>query len=233
MQSFCIIPARGGSKRIPRKNIKLFRGKPLIGWTIEKALKSNCFDKVIVSTDDIEISDYVKSIGAEVPFLRPEHLSDDYTNSFDVIQYNAKKLLEIYKDLKYICCMYATAPLIFSSDIKKSFEIISADNNNQILFGATTFDYPIQRALFLDENNNVSMLDTKYLYTRSQDLQETFHDAGQFYWGTVEAWIKSKNALIGGKAYFIPRWRVQDIDNMDDWTRVEYLHKLIDNNIIK
>ena len=232
MKSFCIIPARGGSKRIPRKNIKSFRGKPLIGWTIENALSSCCFDKVIISTDDHEIAEYAKSMGAEVPFLRPSNLADDYTNSFDVVQITIKKLLETYSDLKYVCCLYATAPLVFIDDLKKSFEIISTSKNNKILFGATGFDYPVQRALIYDKNNNVSMLNEEYFYIRSQDLQETFHDAGQFYWGNVYAWLNSKNALIGGVPFFIPRWRVQDIDNMQDWKRVEILHKLIEDNEI-
>ena len=232
MKSFCIIPARGGSKRIPRKNIKSFRGKPLIGWTIEKALSAGCFDKVIISTDDDEIAKYSKSIGGEVPFLRPTNLADDYTNTFEVIQFTIKKLLETNPDLKYICCLFATAPLVFQDDLKKSFEMISTIKNKKILFGATGFDYPVQRALIFDKEKNVSMLNEEYTYIRSQDLQETFHDAGQFYWGTVNSWLNSKNALIGGLPFFIPRWRVQDIDNMEDWKRVEILHKLIEDKVI-
>ncbi len=225
MKSICIIPARGGSKRIPKKNIKLFRGKPLIGWVIDIAKKSNCFDQIFVSTDDLDIANYSKSLGAEIPFLRPKELSNDYASTMDVMKYMVQNLIKIDKDIKYICCIYATAPLIIRSDLKESLEIIKKEKSDQILFGVTTFDYPIQRAVVLDNKNNSSFLKEEFLYSRSQDLQETFHDAGQFYWGNVNAWLNTKSILDGGKAFKIPRWRVQDIDVPEDWIRAENIHK--------
>lgn len=225
MKSICIIPARGGSKRIPRKNIKLFRGKPLIGWVIEIAKKSDCFDEIFISTDDLEIANYSKALGAKIPFLRPKKLSDDYASTMDVMKYMVRKLIKSDEDIKYICCMYATAPLIIKSDLIASLEIIKKEKSDQILFGVTTFDYPIQRAVVLDNKNNSSFLKKEFLYSRSQDLQETFHDAGQFYWGNVNAWLNTKSILNGGKAFKIPRWRVQDIDVLEDWIRAENIHK--------
>ncbi|MBK16595.1 MAG: pseudaminic acid cytidylyltransferase [Prochlorococcus sp. SP3034] len=231
MKSICIIPARGGSKRIPRKNIKLFRGKPLINWVIDTAKDSECFDQIFVSTDDAEIASFSREFGAEVPFLRPSNLSDDYSNTMDVMRYMLDKLSKKYQSLDYICCIYATAPLLLKSDLVKSFEMIKKTKDDQILFGATSFDYPIQRAVRLDKDGNSSIIDKKFLFSRSQDLEEAFHDAGQFYWGTFNAWINTDNVLEGGKAFKIPRWRVQDIDVEEDWIRAEFLHKEICNRI--
>lgn len=230
MKTVCIIPARGGSKRIPRKNIKLFRGKPLISWTIDLAIKSNCFDKIIVSTDDKEIAEISVLAGAEVPFLRPLNLSDDFTSSMDVMRYMVKNLKKDYTKLKNICCIYATAPLTSSKDINESFETYIKLNNNQIVFGATTFDYPIQRAITLDQNNNSSILNKNYLNSRSQDLKDTYHDAGQFYWGSMKAWLKTESILHGGRAFLVPRWRVQDIDMLEDWERAEQIHEILEAN---
>jgi len=225
MKPICIIPARGGSKRIPRKNIKLFRGKPLISWVINLAKELKIFERIIVSTDDIEIADYSKSIGAEVPFMRPGNLSDDFSNTMDVMKFMVNKLIESSYDIEYVCCLYATAPIILKSDLEKSFQILEKMNSDQILFGATSFGYPIQRALILDEKNNSSILNKEYLFTRSQDLQDTFHDAGQFYWGTAKSWLKTSNVLEEGRAFIIPRWRVQDIDVQEDWERAESIHR--------
>lgn len=225
MKSICIIPARGGSKRIPRKNIKLFRGKPLIGWVIDIAKESNCFDEIFISTDDLEIANYSESLGAKIPFLRPKELSDDYSNTMDVMKFMVKELIKSKKDIEYVCCIYPTAPLIIKGELRESLEIIKKKKTNQILFGATTFDYPIQRAVVLDNKNNSSFLNKQFLYSRSQDLQEAFHDAGQFYWGNVNSWLNTESILEGGKAFKIPRWRVQDIDVLEDWVRAENIHK--------
>ena len=230
MKTVCIIPARGGSKRIPRKNIKLFRGKPLISWTIDLARNSKCFDEIIVSTDDREISEISVSSGAQVPFLRPSNLSDDFTSSMDVMRYMVKSLKKDFTKLKNICCIYATAPLTSSKDITESFKTYYKLNNNQIVFGATTFDYPIQRAITLDQNNNSTLLNKNYINSRSQDLTNTYHDAGQFYWGSVKAWLKTESILDGGRAFLVPRWRVQDIDNLEDWERAEQIHELLNSN---
>ena len=205
MNTVCIIPARGGSKRIPKKNIKLFRGKPLLVWSIEKAIKSKCFSDVIVSTDDEEIANLAISFGANVPFLRPKKLSDDFVGTLDVVKFVIKNF---NKEIKYVCCLYATAPIVLISDLVKSYEEIQILKDDSLIFTATNFDYPIQRAFVLNNLNKANMINKDFLFTRSQDLEKTFHDAGQFYWGKTSNWLKAKNMIDNNKAYFLPRWRV-------------------------
>ena len=225
MNTVCIIPARGGSKRIPRKNIKLFRGKPLLVWSIEKAIKSKCFTDVIVSTDDEEIANLAISSGANVPFLRPKELSDDFVGTLDVVKFVIKNF---NKEIKYACCLYATAPMVLTNDLVKSYEEIQILKDDSLIFTATNFDYPIQRAFVLNSLNKASMIKKNFLFTRSQDLEKTFHDAGQFYWGKTKNWLKAKNMIDNNKAYFLPRWRVQDIDDEEDWLRAEIIHKILE-----
>ena len=226
MNTVCIIPARGGSKRIPRKNIKLFRGKPLLVWSIEKAIKSKCFSDVIVSTDDEEIANLAISSGANVPFLRPKELSDDFVGTLDVVKFVIKNF---NKEIKYVCCLYATAPMVLTNDLVKSYKEIQTLKDDSLIFTATNFDYPIQRAFVLNSLNKASMIKKNFLFTRSQDLEKTFHDAGQFYWGKKNNWLKAKNMIDENKAYFLPRWRVQDIDEEEDWLRAEIIHKILED----
>ena len=225
MNTVCIIPARGGSKRIPRKNIKLFRGKPLLVWSIEKAIKSKCFTDVIVSTEDEEIANLAISSGANVPFLRPKELSDDFVGTLDVVKFVIKNF---NKEIKYACCLYATAPMVLTNDLVKSYKEIQILKDDSLIFTATNFDYPIQRAFVLNSLNKASMIKKNFLFTRSQDLEKTFHDAGQFYWGKTKNWLKAKNMIDNNKAYFLPRWRVQDIDDEEDWLRAEIIHKILE-----
>ena len=225
MNTVCIIPARGGSKRIPRKNIKLFRGKPLLVWSIEKAIKSKCFTEIIVSTDDEEIADLAISSGANVPFLRPKELSDDFVGTLDVVKFVIKNF---NKEIKYVCCLYATAPMVLTNDLVRSYEEIQILKDDSLIFTATNFDYPIQRAFVLNSSNKASMIKKNFLFARSQDLEKTFHDAGQFYWGKTNSWLKAKNMIDNNKAYFLPRWRVQDIDEEEDWLRAEIIHKILE-----
>ncbi len=225
MNTVCIIPARGGSKRIPKKNIKLFRGKPLMVWSIEKAIKSKCFTDVIVSTEDEEIANLAISSGANVPFLRPKELSDDFVGTLDVVKFVIKNF---NKEIKYACCLYATAPMVLTNDLVKSYEEIQILKDDSLIFTATNFDYPIQRAFVLNSLNKASMIKKNFLFTRSQDLEKTFHDAGQFYWGKTKNWLKAKNMIDNNKAYFLPRWRVQDIDDEEDWLRAEIIHKILE-----
>ncbi|MCG9790053.1 pseudaminic acid cytidylyltransferase [Vibrio mediterranei] len=225
-----IIPARGGSKRIPRKNIKLFHGKPMIAYSIEAALKSGCFDKVIVSTDDQEIAEVAKQYGAEVPFIRPDDISDDHATTMDVINHG----LEWYKnqgvEVEYLCCIYATAPFIKPEDIKTGYKVLANDEDVLFTFSATSFSFPIQRAIKLDEHRRVSMFEPKNELIRSQDLEEAYHDAGQFYWGRKEAFLKKSNMFSShSKAILLPRTRVQDIDTPEDWDFAEALFSLLCN----
>ncbi|MCY1275185.1 CMP-N,N'-diacetyllegionaminic acid synthase [compost metagenome] len=220
-----IIPARGGSKRIPGKNIKPFCGKPMIAWSIEAALQSNCFDKIVVSTDDPRIAEVASKHGAQVPFMRPAELSDDYTGTTPVIQH----AIEWHQQHGYaptqVCCIYATAPFLQANDLSLGLKALETQQPDYA-FSATSYPFPIQRAFKLNSQERVEMFNPEHFNTRSQDLEEAYHDAGQFYWGRVDAWLTGQ--LIFGKnssAILLPRHRVQDIDTMEDWQRAEWMFK--------
>lgn len=220
-----IIPARGGSKRIPRKNIKQFCGKPMIAYSIEAAIKSGCFDRVIVSTDDTEIAKVAQAYNAEVPFIRPEELSNDHAGTIPVIQHAVNWLIEQGEAPEFVCCLYATAPFITPEAIKQGLQQLE-DTNAAYAFSATSFAFPIQRAFKIKPSLGVEMFEPKQFNTRSQDLEEAYHDAGQFYWGTKEAWLTEK-LIFGSEStpVILPRHRVQDIDTPEDWQRAELLFK--------
>jgi len=220
-----VIPARGGSKRIPRKNIKEFCGKPMIAYSIEAALQSGCFDKIIVSTDDSEIAQVAKSYGAEVPFIRPKELSNDYTGTIPVIRHAIEWLVEQGVDTNLVCCLYATAPFVTAEYLQQGLQQLE-DNNAAYAFTVTSYAFPIQRAIKLNPELGVEMFDANNFNTRSQDLEEAYHDAGQFYWGTKEAWLTEK-VIFGPEStpVILPRHRVQDIDTPEDWKRAELLFK--------
>ncbi|WP_338560596.1 pseudaminic acid cytidylyltransferase [Acinetobacter sp. KS-LM10] len=220
-----IIPARGGSKRIPRKNIKDFFGKPMIAWSIEAALKSNCFDRVIVSTDDREIAEIAKKYGAEVPFIRTAELSDDHVGTIPVIKQAIQWLTDNLQAPHLVCCIYATAPFVSAYDIQRGLAQLE-QNNASYAFTVTSYAFPIQRAIRITEDNNVEMFLPEHFQTRSQDLEEAYHDAGQFYWGKVDAWMSEK-VIFGSEStpVILPRYRVQDIDTLEDWNRAEWLFK--------
>jgi N-acylneuraminate cytidylyltransferase len=224
-----IIPARGGSKRIPRKNIKLFGGKPMIAWSIEAAKQSGCFDRIIVSTDDSEIAEVAISYGAEVPFMRPPELSDDHTGTTKVVAHavdwhNKNNNLNI---ASYVCCIYATAPFIDVKDLQcglQTLEFCDAD----YAFSVTSYAFPIQRAIRITNNKRVEMLDANQFNTRSQDLEQVWHDAGQFYWGRAAAWLALKPVFSQSSAPIVlQRHRVQDIDTEEDWTRAELMYEAL------
>ena len=224
-----IIPARGGSKRIPKKNIKDFCGKPIIAHSIESALKSNLFEKIIVSTDDLDIANISKSHGAEVPFIRDKNLSDDFTGTDDVIKDCIQKLSDMDYDISYVCCIYPTAPLILPEDLQNGFEIINNSSWNTV-FAATKFSYPIQRSFKIDINGGLEMLFPENFEVRSQDLVDIYHDAGQFYWSHSSSWMDKKPGFNASSTIVpLPSWRVQDIDNLDDWQRAELIFKSIYN----
>ena len=222
-----VIPARGGSKRIPRKNIKEFHGKPLIAYSIEAAIESGCFDKVIVSTDDEEIAEIAKQYGAEIPFMRPADIADDFATTMDVMSHAISFLDEKQSPIKYVCCIYATAPLINSKDLIKGLELLNR-NPVEFVFSATSFPFPVQRALTVDRELNVDMLLAEHENTRSQDLIETYHDAGQFYWGKKTAFLERKSIFSKhSKVVLLPRKQVQDIDTLEDWEMAEALYLII------
>lgn len=222
-----IIPARGGSKRIPRKNIKLFHGKPLIAYSIEAAIKSQCFDKIIVSTDDDEIAKVALEYGAEVPFIRPAAISDDHATTMDVINHAITWFKEHEFEVSHVCCIYATAPFISSNAVKSGLSSLIAGKFNYA-FSATSFPFPIQRALKIQSDGSTAMFQPEHANTRSQDLEEAYHDAGQFYWGTAEAFL-NKKAIFSDNSFAIvlPRTTVQDIDTPEDWDNAQAMFALL------
>jgi pseudaminic acid cytidylyltransferase len=229
-----VIPARGGSKRIPRKNIKLFCGKPMIAWSIEVALSASLFDRIFVSTDDPEIAEVAKLWGAEVPFIRPKELSNDYVGTTEVMAHAARWALDNGIKLDAACCIYATAPFIQTDDLHRGLTALES-GEWAYAFTATDFAAPIFRSFKQASSGGVEMFFPENFTTRSQDLPVALHDAGVFCWGRPLAWI-------GGKRVFekhsipvvIPRWRVQDIDNNEDWLRAEIIATVIKNgNFLK
>jgi pseudaminic acid cytidylyltransferase len=222
-----VIPARGGSKRIPRKNIKLFCGKPMIAWSIEAAIESQCFERIIVSTDDTEIAEIASAYGAQVPFTRPRELSDDYTGTTAVVAHATQWHNQNHsaQPATQVCCIYATAPFVRAIDLQRGLNLLHSTQAD-FAFAVASYAFPIQRALRITPDNRVTMFEPEHLNTRSQDLDEAWHDAGQFYWGAANAWL-SNAPMFGPRSAPIPlqRCRVQDIDTAEDWERAEWLFK--------
>jgi len=221
--NIAVIPARGGSKRIPKKNIKDFLGKPIIAYSIEAAIKSKLFDAVIVSTDDKEIAVVAKSYGASVPFLRPENLSDDFTGTTPVVQHAVNWYSEHLTKPENVCCIYATAPLIQSQYIRDGFEKLN-NIEQGLVYSVATFAFPIQRAQRMDKLGNLSAFYPEFMPCRSQDLEEAYHDAGQFYWWTEKSLTQSVNEVRG---IILPRYLVQDIDTLEDWKNAELMYQVL------
>ncbi|ATC81553.1 MULTISPECIES: pseudaminic acid cytidylyltransferase [Pseudoalteromonas] len=225
--NIAIIPARGGSKRIPRKNIKDFHGKPMIAYSIEAALISGCFDEVCVSTDDNEIAEVALRYGATIPFIRPAGLADDYASTQDVMTHALNWYKQNNRGITHVCCIYATAPFITPEALQNGLSALKSDDLDYA-FSATSYSFPIQRAIKLTEQGTVEMFQPEHLSTRSQDLEEAYHDAGQFYWGTAPAFINRKPFFSSrAKAILLPRKYVQDIDTQEDWELAEALFKAL------
>ncbi len=222
-----VIPARGGSKRIPRKNIKLFAGLPMIVWSIRAAIQSQCFDKIIVSTDDLEIADIARSNGADVPFMRPAELSGDYVGTTPVIAHAIDWHNRHDRKINEACCIYATAPFILPEDIQKGLSVLMTSKVDYV-FSVTDYPFPIQRAIRITNNHRVEMFHPDYFNVRSQDLELAWHDAGQFYWGGADSWLAGKPIFSNHAAPIVlPRYRVQDIDTLDDWKQAELLFSIL------
>lgn len=227
--TIAIIPARGGSKRIPRKNVKPFLGVPLIVRTLQTVQSSGAFERVVVSTDDDEVASIASDAGAEVPFRRPVELSDDLTGTRPVIQHAIRQLeAESEIPLGMVCSIYATAAFATPGDLGDAQQVL-LDTQASFVFTATTFPAPIQRALRRLPDGSCEMIQPEHRHTRSQDLEEAYHDAGQFYWGTRDAWL-SDDPLFGqsSRLFVLPRWRVQDIDTPEDWVRAEAMIRMRD-----
>ena len=220
-----VIPARGGSKRIPRKNIKPFGGLPMIAWSIKAALQSQCFDRIIVSTDDAEIAQVAQAHGAEVPFVRPPELSDDHTGMIPVIAHAIAWQNNNGEPAQDVCCIYATAPFLQSVDLQRGLQILQS-TGAEYAFSVTSYVFPIQRAVRITLDQRLEMFQPEHFGTRSQDLPEAWHDAGQFYWGKAQAWLQGTPLFSQHAAPVpLPRHRVQDIDTPEDWERAEWLFK--------
>ena len=225
--NIAIIPARGGSKRIPRKNIKEFYGKPMIAWSIEAAKASRLFDRIIVSTDDFEVAEVARRWGAEVPFMRPAELANDYAGTTEVIGHATQWVLDHWAELEAVCCIYATAPFLQSTDLKIGLEALQSGDWD-FSFTVTDFAAPIFRSFKQSVDGGIEMFFPEYFSMRSQDLPAALHDAGQFYWGRPNAWLTGKRIFDPrSKPVFVPRWRVQDIDTQDDWVRAEMLAPIV------
>ncbi len=219
-----IIPARGGSKRIPGKNIREFCSKPMIAWSIRAAIESKCFDRVIVSTDSNKIANIARNHGAEVPFQRPAELSDDRTGTTPVMRHAVDWLNEHGEQAEFACCIYATAPFITPTSLREGLKIIK-DSNSEFVFSVARFAYPIERALRLN-HGRVEMLHPSKFNVRSQDFEERYHDAGQFYWGTHQAWLNEKEVLNSDSVPItLASHLVQDIDTLEDWQRAEWMFR--------
>lgn len=226
-----IITARGGSKRIHRKNIRLFRGKPILAWSIEAALQSGLFESVMVSTDDLEIAETAKSLGADVPFMRTEETSDDFSTTADVL----KEVLQMYAaremDFTNACCIYPTAAFTISADLIEGYKTLQTGEFDTVM-PIAAFSYPIWRSLQREVNGRIGLNFPEHLKSRSQDLPPAFHDAGQWYWFRTSAFLK-RGTLLGENTGSIQlsELKVQDIDTEDDWNLAEIKHqRLFDNN---
>ena len=223
-----IIPARGGSKRIPRKNIRIFHNKPIIARSIEAAVDSGCFERVIVSTDDKEIAAVANHYGAETPYSRHHDLADDLTPVTPVIVSVLENLIQDGFRPDAVCCIFATAPFIDPIDLEKSGDLLHSTGAEFVL-PITSYPFPIQRAVRLIDENRLAMIEPENFNVRSQDLEEAYHDAGQFCWGRTQAWLSGYPVYSSVTAvYPLPRYKVQDIDTEEDWATAELLFAALD-----
>ena len=230
IRSVAIIPARGGSKRIPRKNIKLFNGKPIIYYSISEAIKSGLFSKVIVSTDDEEIAKLAIKYGADVPFIRPEKLSDDFSLTKEVVNHALDWLKSKGEIFDFACTLYPTAPFVQSKYLRQGIEELI--NSNAIYsFAVTSMPFPIYRTFEVTKKNRVKMFWPEHFETRSQDLPEAYQDAGQFCWQNITLdFEEEKNNVVFSEVsipIILPRHLVQDIDTIEDWNRAELMYKVL------
>ncbi|MBK1792773.1 pseudaminic acid cytidylyltransferase [Persicirhabdus sediminis] len=223
--NIAIIPARGGSKRIPYKNIKEFHGRPIIEYSIKSALNSKLFDRVVVTTDDPEIAKVAEAAGAEVPFLRESSVSGDYVGVLEVIQ---DCIVRLGIEDAVFTCIYATAPLLIPEDLCRGMTMLKNDDSNSFVIASTKYNYPVQRAYYLDENDKLKMLYPEHYSTRSQDLPSVYHDAAMFYMAKASVWLAAKRIYCDDAVIVeIPDNRYCDIDTLEDWTRAEYLFSVL------
>jgi pseudaminic acid cytidylyltransferase len=227
--NIAIIPARGGSKRIPRKNIKEFCGKPMIAYAITAAKESGLFQHVVVSTDDKVIAQIARAWGAETPFVRPAELANDCTATVPVITHAIEACRALGWKFEHVCCIYPAVPFIQIDDLRGALDLLKKDEA-AYCFPITKYPSDIQRALKLINNGKIQPFYPEFEITRTQDLEPAYYDAGQFYWGTVNTWLSNPKILSSGLGYVIPNLRVVDIDTPDDWQRAEIIYHVINLN---
>jgi pseudaminic acid cytidylyltransferase len=227
MNRIAIIPARGGSKRIPRKNIKSFLGRPMISYPIRCLEESGVIDRVIVSTDDEEIAEIAIKEGAEVPFVRPPELSGDHVGTMPVVRHAIDWLSDHENKPDYVCCVYATTPLIEERFIRQGYELLQ-NSDAKFAVSVTSFDFPIQRSIRIKSSGGLEPFYPEYIRSRSQDLEKAYHDAGQFYWGKADAFLDGHGVFSEySSPVILPRYLVQDIDDEEDWMLAELLYRTI------
>ena len=222
-----IIPARGGSKRIPRKNIKIFKGKPIIEWTISTALSLKIFDKIIVSTDDNEIANLSNDLGVDVPFIRPSNLADDNTSTREVILHAINWYKRKNIDFNYVCCLYPTSIFIKEKDINEAFNKLKKSQEDTYIFSAISYGHPIKRSFLIDKKGFSKMFFKNTFQERTQDLDNAYHDAGQFYIAKPEVWINKKVIFENSIPFLLKRWQSVDIDTYEDWDMAEIIYEWI------
>lgn len=231
MSNVAIIPARGGSKRIPRKNIRQFCGKPMIAWPIQAAIDSELFDRIIVSTDDPEVAEISQTYGAEAPFSRPPELATDQALTSPVIAHAIRWLEDHASSVRLACCIYATSPFLQPQFIRQGLDLLETKADADFTFGITSYSFPIFRSLKQNKDGTVSMFWPENEKTRSQDLPEAWHDAGQFYWGRKDAFLNQKGVFTSASyPVILPRNYVQDIDTEEDWAVAEKMHQALQLN---
>ena len=222
-----VIPARGGSKRIPRKNIRPFCGKPIIAYSISAAQQTGLFDQIVVSTDDEEIASVAREYGATTPFLRPKEIADDFTGTNAVVKHAVGWFNAQSNDVTHACCLYATAPLVRAEDIAEGYDLLSR-SDAAFAFSVTSYAFPIQRALRIMPEGRVDAIYPEHRMTRSQDLEHAYHDAGQFYWGTARAFLEDMPLFAPHSiGVILPRHLVQDIDTLADWNQAELMYAAV------
>jgi pseudaminic acid cytidylyltransferase len=224
--NIAIIPARGGSKRIPRKNIRPFVGKPMIAYAIDAARNSGLFEHIVVSTDDDEIAGMARQYGAEIRFVRPAELANDHAPTVPVVAHAVEACRALGWQFEFACCIYPGVPFIRVDDLKGALTDLTRSNADYC-FPVTEFPSAIQRALRRDESGRMRPFFPQNEQVRTQDLETAYHDAGQFYWGRADAWLRNPRIHSGGIGYRIPSWRVVDIDTPEDWARAEVMFKAL------
>lgn len=226
-QPVAVIPARGGSVRIPRKNIRLMSGSPLIAWPIKTALASGIFQDVVVSTDDIEIADVARAEGASIYFMRPAELSGDSVGTLPVVAHAIKSLVELGLEFDQTCCMYPAALALTCDDVARSFDRLMETPDLDFVATVTQYPAPVQEALSIETSGRLRFSFPHEVKSSTHDYEPHFYDAGQLYWGRNKAWLRNQDLLPACIGYELPMWRVQDIDTQDDWERAEIVHAAI------